>query len=176
MMLFELQVLTSLEPVDYMFVAFLPGISEVRKSKLLYSFIPLFHWYILVVLQELLFRGALLPIFGINWPSILGVATLFGVLHLGSGRKYSFAVWYYNLFFFALDETFLHLANYDDYSSLFQSKCSFDDLLLFRATFVGVAYGYATMLSSSILVPIASHAMNNLVGGIMWRYMSNSSK
>lgn len=113
MMLFELQVLTSLEPVDYMFVAFLPGISEVRKSKLLYSFIPLFHWYILVVLQELLFRGALLPIFGINWPSILGVATLFGVLHLGSGRKYSFAVWYYNLFFFALDETFLHLANYD---------------------------------------------------------------
>lgn len=100
MMLFELQVLTSLEPVDYMFVAFLPGISEVHKSKLLYLFIPLFHRYILVVLQELLFRGALLPIFGINWPSILGVATLFGVLHLGSGRKYSFAVWYYNFFFF----------------------------------------------------------------------------
>lgn len=108
------QVLTSLEPVDYMIVAFLPGISE-----------------------ELLFRGALLPIFGINWTSILGVATLFGVLHLGSGRKYSFAVW---------------------------------------ATFVGVAYGYATMLSSSIIVAMASHAMNNLVGGVMWRYMSNSSK
>lgn len=145
------------------------------KGNFYTCFIPLFHRYILVVLQELLFRGALLPIFGINWPSILGVATLFGVLHLGSGRKYSFAVWYYNLFF-ALDETFLHLANYDDYSSLLQSKCSFDDLSLFRATFVGVAYGYATMLSSSILVPIASHAMNNLVGGIMWRYMSNSSK
>lgn len=43
MMLFELQVLTSLEPADYMFVAFLPGISEVHKRKLLYLFIPLFH-------------------------------------------------------------------------------------------------------------------------------------
>lgn len=107
------QVLTSLEPLEYMIVAFLPGISE-----------------------ELFFRGALLPIFGINWTSILGVASLFGVLHLGSGRKYSFAVW---------------------------------------ATFVGVAYGYATVLSSSIIVPMVSHAMNNLVGAIMWRYMSSSS-
>lgn len=122
-MSFELQVLTSLEPVDYMIVSFLPGISEVHKRNslccLLYSnarknwywFIPLLHWYILVVLQELLFRGALLPIFGINWTSILGVSALFGVLHLGSGRKYSFAVWYSNLF--AFGEAFLRFANYD---------------------------------------------------------------
>ncbi|XP_073144581.1 uncharacterized protein [Henckelia pumila] len=53
-------VLTSLEPLDYLVVAFLPGKSE-----------------------ELLFRGALLPLFGINWTSILAVAALFGVLHLG---------------------------------------------------------------------------------------------
>ncbi|KAL0385423.1 UNVERIFIED_CONTAM: hypothetical protein Sradi_2936600 [Sesamum radiatum] len=108
------QVLTSLEPLDYLLVAFLPGISE-----------------------ELLFRGALLPLFGVNWTSIFAVAALFGVLHLGSGRKYSFAVW---------------------------------------ATFVGLVYGYATTLSSSIIVPMASHALNNLVGGIIWRYSSNSSK
>ncbi|XP_048428352.1 uncharacterized protein LOC125471685 isoform X4 [Pyrus x bretschneideri] len=42
--------------------------------------------------QELLFRGALLPLFGSNWRSALIVAIIFGVLHLGSGRKYSFAV------------------------------------------------------------------------------------
>nr|GEW12718.1 zinc finger, RING/FYVE/PHD-type [Tanacetum cinerariifolium] len=60
-------VLTSLEPLDYAFVAFLPGISE-----------------------ELLFRGALLPLIGINLTSATAVAALFGILHLGSGRKFSF--------------------------------------------------------------------------------------
>ncbi|XP_073021357.1 uncharacterized protein [Primulina eburnea] len=102
------QVLTSLEPLDYLAVAFLPGISE-----------------------ELLFRGALLPLFGTNWTSILAVATLFGILHLGGGRNYSFAVW---------------------------------------ATFVGLVYGYATILTSSAVVPMASHSLNNLIGGIIWRY------
>ncbi|KAL6983814.1 hypothetical protein U1Q18_017188 [Sarracenia purpurea var. burkii] len=56
------QVLTSLQPLDYIIVALLPGVSE-----------------------ELLFCGALLPLFGINWKSALVVAALFGVLHLGSG-------------------------------------------------------------------------------------------
>ncbi|XP_016478406.2 uncharacterized protein LOC107799772 isoform X2 [Nicotiana tabacum] len=108
------QVLSSLEPLDYIVVSLLPGISE-----------------------ELLFRGALLPLFGISWQSVVAVASIFGILHLGSGRKYSFAVW---------------------------------------ATFVGIAYGYATILSSTLLVPMAAHAVNNLVGGIIWRYTSNSSK
>lgn len=107
------QVLSSLQPLDYLVVAFLPGISE-----------------------ELLFRGALLPLFGFDWKSVLVVAAIFGVLHLGGGRKYSFAVW---------------------------------------ATFIGLMYGYATILSSSIVVPMASHAANNLVGGIIWRYESSSS-
>ncbi|GFP96076.1 hypothetical protein PHJA_001751700 [Phtheirospermum japonicum] len=108
------QVLTSLEPLDYLVVAFLPGISE-----------------------ELLFRGAILPLLGINWASIFAVAALFGVLHIGSGRKYSFAIW---------------------------------------ATFVGLIYGYTTTLSSTMFVPMASHALNNLVGGVIWRCSSNSSK
>ncbi|MCE2055943.1 hypothetical protein HAX54_043782 [Datura stramonium] len=108
------QVLSSLEPLDYIVVSLLPGISE-----------------------ELLFRGALLPLFGITWQSVVAVASIFGILHLSSGRKYSFAVW---------------------------------------ATFVGIAYGYATILSSTVLVPMAAHAVNNLVGGIIWRYTSNSSK
>ncbi|XP_062149844.1 uncharacterized protein LOC133858395 [Alnus glutinosa] len=108
------QVLASLQLLDYIIVAFLPGISE-----------------------ELLFRGALLPLFGFNWKSVSLVAAVFGVLHLGSGRKYSFAVW---------------------------------------ASFVGLLYGYATIVSSSIIVPMASHAVNNLVGGILWRYTSNSSE
>ncbi|KAK2972197.1 hypothetical protein RJ640_030742, partial [Escallonia rubra] len=108
------QVLSSLEPLDYIIVAFLPGISE-----------------------ELLFRGAMLPLFGLNWKSALLVAVIFGFLHLGSGRKYSFALW---------------------------------------ATFVGFAYGYATIVSSSIIVPMASHAANNLIGGLLWRYTSSSQK
>ncbi|KAJ9176262.1 hypothetical protein P3X46_011597 [Hevea brasiliensis] len=108
------QVLTSLQPLDYMVVSFLPGISE-----------------------EILFRGALLPLFGMDLKSALLVAAIFGILHLGSGRKYSFAVW---------------------------------------ATFVGLAYGYATIVSSSIIVPMASHALNNLVGGILWRSTSKLSK
>lgn len=106
------QVLALLQPLDYLVVAFLPGISE-----------------------ELLFRGALLPLFGFDWKSVLVVAAIFGVLHIGGGRKYSFAVW---------------------------------------ATFVGLVYGYATILSSSVIVPMASHAANNLVGGIIWRYESSS--
>ncbi|XP_057495046.1 uncharacterized protein LOC130780100 isoform X1 [Actinidia eriantha] len=108
------QVLTSLQPLDYLVVAFLPGFSE-----------------------ELLFRGALLPLFGINWKSVLLVSALFGVLHLGSDRKYSFAIW---------------------------------------ATSVGYVYVYATILSSSLIVPMASHAVNNLVGGFIWRYTSKLSR
>ncbi|CAJ1938239.1 unnamed protein product [Sphenostylis stenocarpa] len=105
-------VLSSLQPLDYIVVAFLPGISE-----------------------ELLFRGAILPLLGTNWNSIVIAALIFGVLHLGNGRKYSFAIW---------------------------------------ATFVGLAYGYATILSSSVAVPMASHAVNNLIGGLLWRYTSNT--
>ncbi|CAH1417275.1 unnamed protein product [Lactuca virosa] len=101
------QVLTSLQPLDYAFVAFLPGISE-----------------------ELFFRGALLPLLGTNFISATAVAALFGILHLGNGRNFSFAIW---------------------------------------ATFVGLAYGYATILSSSLIVPMASHAINNLIGGVIWR-------
>ncbi|KAI3896963.1 hypothetical protein MKX03_026722 [Papaver bracteatum] len=107
-------VLSQLEPLDYILVACLPGLSE-----------------------ELLFRGALMPLFGLDWKSVLVVAAMFGVLHLGSGRKYSFAIW---------------------------------------ATFVGLAYGYAAIISSSIIVPMTSHALNNLVGAILWRYISDSSE
>ncbi|XP_071724908.1 uncharacterized protein [Rutidosis leptorrhynchoides] len=108
------QVLSSLQPLDYAVVAFLPGISE-----------------------EFLFHGALLPLFGMNWVNMLFVAGIFGVLHLGSGRKVSFAVW---------------------------------------ATFVGFMYGYATIASSSMIVPIASHSLNNLIGGILWRYTSSTDE
>lgn len=40
---------------------------------------------------------------------------------------------------------------------------------------MGIAYGYATLLSSSLAVPMASHAVNNLIGGLLWRYTSNSN-
>ncbi|KAL6619480.1 hypothetical protein ACP70R_034619 [Stipagrostis hirtigluma subsp. patula] len=97
------QILASLEPLDYIVIACLPGISE-----------------------ELLFRGALMPIFGLNWISALIIGAIFGVLHLGNGRRYSFAIW---------------------------------------ATFVGFAYGIGTIASSSIIVPMASHSINNIIGG-----------
>lgn len=108
------QILASLEPLDYIVVACLPGISE-----------------------ELLFRGAMMPTLGLNWISALIIGTVFGVLHLGNGRKYSFAIW---------------------------------------ATFVGFAYGMGTIASSSIVVPIASHSINNIIGGLLWRLTKNSQK
>ncbi|GJV46636.1 hypothetical protein Tco_1431172 [Tanacetum coccineum] len=77
-------VVTSLEPLDYAFVAFLPDI----------------------------------------------IAALFGILHLGSGRKFSFATW---------------------------------------ATFDELAYGYAMILTSSLIVHMASHAIINLIGVVIWR-------
>ncbi|KAG0520015.1 hypothetical protein BDA96_08G036600 [Sorghum bicolor] len=87
--------------------------------------------------QELLFRGAMMPILGLNWISALIIGTIFGVLHLGNGRKYSFAIW---------------------------------------ATFVGFAYGIGTIASSSTIVPMASHSINNIIGGLLWRYTKNSQK
>uniref|UniRef100_A0A7N0UVN7 CAAX prenyl protease 2/Lysostaphin resistance protein A-like domain-containing protein n=1 Tax=Kalanchoe fedtschenkoi TaxID=63787 RepID=A0A7N0UVN7_KALFE len=108
------QVLTSLGPLDYMVVAFLPGFSE-----------------------ELLFRGALLPLFGFNLLSAFAVGAFFGILHLGNGRKYSFAVW---------------------------------------ATFVGFVYGCATIACSSVIVPMAAHGLNNLVGGLLWRFSSTENQ
>lgn len=47
--------------------------------------------------------------------------------------------------------------------------CCLKLLYFRRATFVGLAYGYATILSSSLVVPMASHGINNLIGGIIWR-------
>nr|CAB3455521.1 unnamed protein product [Digitaria exilis] len=110
----EINILTSLEPLDYIVVACLPGISE-----------------------ELLFRGALMPILGLNWISALLVGTIFGALHLGNGRKYSFAIW---------------------------------------ATFVGFAYGIGTIASSSVIVPMVSHSLNNIIGGLLWQFTKNSQK
>ncbi|RDX58207.1 hypothetical protein CR513_62489 [Mucuna pruriens] len=131
------QVLSSLQLLDYVVIAFLPGISEVKRgysSWLISSFLFIFHHLTDVTcyhlkFQELLFRGAILPLLGMNWKSVGVAALIFGVLHLGNGRK---------------------------------------------ATFVGLAYGYATILSSSVAVPMASHAANNLIGGLLWRYTSNT--
>jgi hypothetical protein len=44
----------------------------------------------------------------------------------------------------------------------------------FRATFVGFAYGIATVASSSLLIPMAFHSLNNLIGGLFWYLNSNS--
>ncbi|PKA66096.1 hypothetical protein AXF42_Ash018385 [Apostasia shenzhenica] len=106
------KVLGSLQPLDYLLVAILPGISE-----------------------EFLFRGAILPLLGLNWKSSLVVGAIFGGLHLDGSRKYSFAIW---------------------------------------ASLVGFIYGMATIVSSSIIVPMACHSLNNLVGGIIWRSASSS--
>lgn len=102
------QVLGSLNTWDYVVVSFLPGISE-----------------------ELLFRGGLLPLIGLDWKGMTIAGITFGALHLGGGRKYAFAVW---------------------------------------ASFVGIIYGFAAISSSSIIVPIAAHSLNNLIGGLLWRY------
>lgn len=49
-------------------------------------------------------------------------------------------------------------------------------LYMFRATFVGFVYGLATIVSSTVVVPMVSHALNNLAGGILWYYTSKSKE
>ncbi|MCO5563941.1 hypothetical protein L7F22_017593 [Adiantum nelumboides] len=64
------EVLGPLQSADYLIVAILPGLSE-----------------------EFLFRGALLPLCGLDWKGITITGLLFGVLHLTGGRKNAFAIW-----------------------------------------------------------------------------------
>jgi uncharacterized protein len=45
-----------------------------------------------------------------------------------------------------------------------------------RATFVGFAYGMGTIASSSVIVPMVAHSLNNIIGGFLWRFTSNSQK
>jgi len=45
-----------------------------------------------------------------------------------------------------------------------------------RATFVGFAYGIGAIASSSIIVPMASHSVNNIIGGLLWCFTKNSQK
>lgn len=135
--MFLVQVLTHLQPLDYLVVAFLPGFSEVAFCFIqICSTDPTYHPFLIrvcsllhplckyriartkllrrvMVLQELLFRGAALPLFGNNWASALVVAALFGVLHLGSGRKYSFAIWYSFIILHPMNNLLHNKAYYD---------------------------------------------------------------
>ncbi|KAI5066069.1 hypothetical protein GOP47_0018693 [Adiantum capillus-veneris] len=64
------EVLGPLQSIDYPIVSIMPGLSE-----------------------EFLFRGALLPLCGLDWKGITVTGLLFGVLHLTGGRKTAFAIW-----------------------------------------------------------------------------------
>lgn len=43
--------------------------------------------------EELLFRGVLLPAFGLNWIGIAVTSVTFGILHLSSPEHWSYVVW-----------------------------------------------------------------------------------
>ena len=43
--------------------------------------------------QEWLFRGALLPAIGLDWPGVAVAAAVFGALHVTGGRNAAFAAW-----------------------------------------------------------------------------------
>eukprot|EP00898_Chlorokybus_atmophyticus_P002709 jgi/Chlat1/3439/Chrsp23S03756 len=64
------QVLSNLQPLDLLWVSFLPGIGE-----------------------ELLFRGALLPAIGMNPAGVLVSGAVFGALHASGGRSIPSAIW-----------------------------------------------------------------------------------
>ncbi|KAG0583435.1 hypothetical protein KC19_3G135400 [Ceratodon purpureus] len=64
------QVLSSLQLNDYLVVSFLPGVSE-----------------------ELFFRGAILPLVGVDWSGAAVAGLIFGILHLTGGRNAAFAAW-----------------------------------------------------------------------------------
>ncbi|CAI5469210.1 unnamed protein product [Closterium sp. Yama58-4] len=62
--------LSNLNATDLIWVSLLPGISE-----------------------ELLFRGALLPLVGVNAAGVIVSGAVFGVLHITGGRNLTFAAW-----------------------------------------------------------------------------------
>jgi hypothetical protein len=64
------QVLGPLQLNDYLVVSFLPGISE-----------------------ELLFRGAILPLVGADWRGVTVAGLIFGILHVTGNRNAAFAAW-----------------------------------------------------------------------------------
>eukprot|EP00850_Spirogloea_muscicola_P007879 SM000041S15438 [mRNA] locus=s41:171244:174577:+ [translate_table: standard] len=64
------QVLSLLEPIDYVWLAGFSGFSE-----------------------ELLFRGALLPLVAPDWAGAAISGAVFGALHIGGGRNAEFALW-----------------------------------------------------------------------------------
>eukprot|EP00850_Spirogloea_muscicola_P009621 SM000054S18107 [mRNA] locus=s54:569400:571241:+ [translate_table: standard] len=64
------QVLSLLEPIDYVWLAGFSGFSE-----------------------ELLFRGALLPLVSPDWAGAAISGAVFGALHIGGGRNAEFALW-----------------------------------------------------------------------------------
>ena len=44
-------------------------------------------------LQELFFRGAILPLVGVDWSGAAVAGLIFGILHLTGGRNAAFAAW-----------------------------------------------------------------------------------
>jgi membrane protease YdiL (CAAX protease family) len=47
----------------------------------------------LLYLQELFFRGAILPLVGVDWRGIAVAGLVFGILHITGGRNAAFAAW-----------------------------------------------------------------------------------
>jgi len=123
-----------------------------------------------------------MPILGLNWISALIIGTIFGVLHLGNGRKYSFAIWYIlfcSIFCMCVTGKInvLFPAVHISVNMVIRFRyVLIQFIIVFRATCVGFAYGIGTIASSSIIVPMASHSINNIIGGLLWRYTKNSQK
>ena len=96
--------------------------------------------------EELLFRGALLPLFPNAWYARCCLETItiarypragvavaggvFGLLHNNGGRNLAFSAW---------------------------------------AAAVGAAYGTVFVLTGNVLVPCLSHALSNLASAAWWR-------
>jgi len=43
--------------------------------------------------EELLFRGAILPLVGVDWRGVTVAGVVFGILHISGGRNVAFAAW-----------------------------------------------------------------------------------
>lgn len=95
-------------------------------------------------------------------------------------RKWSEVVFCYLVFYYSLliirHQSVLSIDNASYLVACFSQMTALDAPFVFRATFVGVAYGYATIVSSNLAVPMASHVLNNLAGALLWQQTSRSSK
>ncbi|CAI5985796.1 unnamed protein product [Closterium sp. NIES-65] len=144
--------LSSLNATDLIWVSLLPGISE-----------------------ELLFRGALLPLVGVNAVGVIVSGAVFGLLHVTGDRNLTFSAWassvgcVYGVLAVATGH---HL--WGVRTACWLAAVSFTPHpplpSYHRATSVGCVYGVLAVATGDMASAMLAHSLANLVSAGWWKW------